>query len=112
MQLIKGTEIEGQEVTYQLPNGGTITHEYHAPVVPVLADEIAQKIIEIKAQAAARIVATGWQVERAKERDLLNSTNTLLTVLTAREAIRAAGNAAEANVSTLITVDAVHAFVW
>jgi len=32
MKLIKGKEIEGQQVTYQLPNGGTATLEYHAPI--------------------------------------------------------------------------------
>ena len=32
MKLIKGKEIEGKQVTYQLANGGTTTYEYHAPI--------------------------------------------------------------------------------
>jgi len=112
MRLIKGKEIEGKMVTYELPNGGTIEHEYHVPVIPLLTDMQSAKVAQIKAEAAQRIRALDWKVERAKERDALNTSNTLESVLLEREAIRVASNEAEKAVNALATTNEVEKFTW
>ena len=74
----------------------------------------AARIELIKQEAADRIAATGWRLDRARERAALGEENpeTEADVLAEREAIRQASNAAESAVLALATVEEVAAFSW
>lgn len=75
-----------------------------------LARAKAQRIAEIKRQAAANITAMQWRIERAQERDRLGMPGeTLVQVLLEREAIRRASNRAQAEVEAAQDVAAVEA---
>ena len=84
------------------------------PVPPSLDEVKADKISEIKAEAERRITALDWRLQRAQEREQLGEAGfeTVADVLTLREQIRQASNAAEAAVATLLTVEEVVAFSW
>ena len=69
-------------------------------------------VIRIKQEAAERIAATDWKVERAKERDALNGTATLQEVYAKRELIRGLSDEAESAVAGLRTLESVAAFSW
>jgi hypothetical protein len=69
-------------------------------------------VIRIKQEAAERIAATDWKVERAKERDALNSTTTLNDVYVERELIRGLSDEAEQAVGLLKTSKEVTTFTW
>ena len=78
-------------------------------------DEVkAAKVVEIKAEAERRITALDWRLQRAQEREQLGEVGfeTVTDVLTLREQIRQASNAAELPISTLTDVGAVLAFTW
>ena len=82
---------------------------------PITLDEAkAAKVVEIKAEAERRITALDWRLQRAQERELLGETGfeTVTDVLTMREQIRQASNAAERAVATLVSVEDVLAFTW
>ena len=82
---------------------------------PITLDEAkAAKVVEIKAEAARRITALDWRLQRAQEREQLGKTGveTVADVLALREQIRQVSNAAELAVSTLTEVSAVQAFTW
>ena len=72
------------------------------------------RIVLIKSEAADRIAATDWRLERARERAALGEENqeTEADVLAEREAIRQASNAAESAVMSLSSVEDVTAFSW
>jgi len=68
------------------------------------------RIPQIKAKAAEKIMALDWQLERAKEQDQLeNTTSRVLEVLQARQAIRDANNALEAEILACETREAIDA---
>ena len=69
-------------------------------------------VIKIKTEAAERIAATDWKVERAKERDALNGTTTLQDIYADRELIRGLSDEAEVAVLLLDTMEKVAAFSW
>lgn len=69
-------------------------------------------VIQVKIEASERIAKLDWKVERAKERDALNSTMTVKDVFAARETIRAASDAAELAISSLTTPEEIRAFTW
>ena len=69
-------------------------------------------IFLIKTEAADRIAATDWKVERAKERDALNGTNTLQEIYADRELIRGLSDEAEVAVLLLETLEEVTEFSW
>jgi hypothetical protein len=69
-------------------------------------------VIRIKKEAAVRIAATDWKVERAKERDALKGTNTLQDIYAERELIRGLSDEAEVAVLLLETLKEVFAFFW
>ena len=82
---------------------------------PITLDEAkAAKVVEIKAEAERRITALDWRLQRAQERELLGETGleTVADVLTLREQIRQASNAAELAVLSLGSVSDVQAFSW
>ena len=82
---------------------------------PITLDEAkAAKVVEIKAEAERRITALDWRLQRAQEREQLGETGveTVADVLSLREQIRQASNAAEAAVATLTTTHEVQAFTW
>lgn len=85
-----------------------------SPEQPTLDEAKAAKVVEIKAEAERRITALDWRLQRAQERELLGETGfeTVADVLTLREQIRQASNAAELAISTLTDVGAVLAFTW
>lgn len=85
-----------------------------AQPAPSLDEAKATKVVEIKAEAERRITALDWRFQRAQEREQLSETGveTVADVLTLREQIRQASNAAELAVSTLTDVGAVLAFTW
>ena len=66
----------------------------------------------VKGEAAQRIAALDWKVERARERDALNGTTTLQDVYTERELIRMASNEAEAAIAKLASPEEILAFSW
>ena len=74
----------------------------------------AARIELIKQEAADRIAATDWRLERARERAALGEQNqeTEADVLAEREQIRQASNAAEAAVIALTMVEQVKTFSW
>lgn len=74
----------------------------------------AARIELIKQEAADRIAATDWRLERARERAALVEQNpeTEADVLAEREQIRQASNAAEAAVIALTMVEQVKTFSW
>lgn len=74
----------------------------------------AARIELIKQEAADRIAATDWRLERARERAALveQSPETEADVLAEREQIRQASNAAEAAVIALTMVEQVKTFSW
>lgn len=68
------------------------------------------RIPQIKSKAAEKIMALDWQLERAKEQDQLeNTTSKTLEVLQARQAIRDANNALEAEILACKTREEVDA---
>ena len=82
---------------------------------PITLDEAkAAKVVEIKAEAGRRITALDWRLQRATEEELLGivGTETKQAVLLARQAIREASTAAEADMLKLTTVEAVVNFSW
>ena len=123
--------IDGSESGYELPAGTTnnTSHRYRrvndawVDIFPDVADaDVVQAydalsaswsltalketmVIDIKAEAGRQIEATAWKIERATEVDAADGTNTLATVYAERAAIRAASNAAEAEVNALTTDD-------
>ena len=85
-----------------------------SPERPTFDEAQAAKIVEIKAEAERRITALDWRLQRAQEREQLGKAGleTVTDVLTMREQIRQASNAAELAISTLTDVGAVQAFTW
>ena len=85
-----------------------------SPEQPTLDEAKAAKVVEIKAEAERRITALDWRLQRAQERELLGETGfeTVADVLSLREQIRQASNAAEAAVAQLTDVAGVTAFYW
>ncbi len=82
---------------------------------PLSLDEAkARKISEIKFEAGRRITALDWRLQRATEEELLGivGSETKQAVLLARQAIREASTAAEADMMKLTTVEAVVNFSW
>ena len=82
---------------------------------PINLDEAkAAKVVEIKAEAERRITALDWRLQRATEEELLGivGSETKQAVLLARQAIREASTAAEADMMKLTTVEAVVNFSW
>ena len=76
-------------------------------------EEVRQALVHrIKTEAAVRIAATDWKVERARERDTLNGTTTLQDVYAEREMIRVTSDEAEAAVSGLETMEEIISFSW
>jgi hypothetical protein len=79
-----------------------------------LAYERVGRIRRIKEEAAERITAIDWKIQRANERIALGITGAqaeLTAVYQSREDIRTASTTAEAAV-LLATVEDVKAFVW
>ena len=74
----------------------------------------AAKVVEIKAEAERRITALDWRLQRAQEREQLGEVGfeTVADVLSLREQIRQASNAAELAVATLSSAEDVQAFSW
>ncbi|HDT6076098.1 TPA: hypothetical protein QHC28_000653 [Aeromonas veronii bv. veronii] len=81
---------------------------------PALEVAVAAKIAEIKLEAERRITALDWRLQRAQEREQLGETGfeAVADVLSLREQIRQASNAAELAVATLVSVEDVLAFTW
>ncbi len=76
-------------------------------------EEARQALIsQIKTEAAERIAATDWKVERARERDALNGTTILQDVYAERELIRVASDEAETAVAGLERLEEISAFTW
>ena len=69
-------------------------------------------IVRIKQEAAARIAATDWKVERAKERDALNGTTSLQEIYSERELIRGLSDEAEVAALLLEKLESVAEFSW
>ena len=69
-------------------------------------------VIQVKTEAGERIANLNWKVDRARERDALNGTDTLQVVYAEREAIRTASNEAEAAIAELTSFDEIRAFTW
>ena len=69
-------------------------------------------VIQVKTEAGQRIANLNWKVDRARERDALNGTDTLQVVYAEREAIRTASNEAEAAIAELASFDEIRAFTW
>lgn len=99
---------------------------YEPPRIgPTIEERKTQGVQEIKREAAERITALDWKVQRANDRisaaDLAGDTGAaaleqaeadLLDVLEAREAIREASNEAEAKLLLLETDEEIDAFEW
>ena len=85
-----------------------------SPEQPTMDEAQAPKIAEIKAEAERRITSLDWRLQRAQEREQLGEVGveTVADVLTLREQIRQASNAAERAVSSLESVSDVLAFTW
>jgi hypothetical protein len=69
-------------------------------------------VLKIKTEAAERIAATNWKVERAKELDALNGTNTLQDIYAERELIRVLSDKAEQAVASLESFEKLNIFTW
>ena len=69
-------------------------------------------VIQVKTEAGQRIANLNWKVDRARERDALNGTDTLQGVYAEREAIRTASNEAETAIAELASFDEIRAFTW
>ena len=94
---------------------GHASGEWQEPATPdALTTAKKVRIDEIKAEAAERIAATDWRLERARERASagLDNSETEADVLAEREAIRQASNVAESAVMALSSVEEVTAFSW
>lgn len=74
---------------------------------------ITQKQAQIKTEVTEKLAETNWRLERAQERDALGvAGESVADVLAAREAIRRAGNRAEAEVAELGSVEAINNYRW
>ena len=69
-------------------------------------------VIQVKTEAGQRIANLNWKVDRARERDALNGTDTLQVVYAEREGIRTASNEAETAIAELASFDEIRAFTW
>ena len=85
-----------------------------SPEQPTLDEAKAAKVVEIKAEAERRITALDWRLQRAQEREQLGETGveTVADVLSLREQIRQASNAAELAALSLESVSDVLGFSW
>lgn len=76
----------------------------------------AARIARIKAEAEELIVATDWQLQRARERAQLNPVESEMTalydVLMRRERIRQSSSTAEAFVGTMLNAEKIAAYEW
>jgi hypothetical protein len=68
-------------------------------------------IFLIKTEAADRIAATDWKVERAKERDALNGVNNVHYIYADRELIQVASDEAETAVAGLESLEEITSFI-
>ena len=64
-----------------------------------------ETVSKIKMITRGKIEALAWKIERATEQDAINGTNTILDVYAEREALRVAGNAAEASILAATTIE-------
>jgi len=69
-------------------------------------------VIQVKMEAGQRIANLNWKVDRARERDALNGTDSLQEVYAEREAIRTESNEAETAIAELASFDEIRAFTW
>jgi len=69
-------------------------------------------VIQVKTEAGQRIANLNWKVDRARERDALNGTDSLQEVYAEREAIRTESNEAETAIAELASFDEIRAFTW
>ena len=69
-------------------------------------------VIQVKMEAGQRIANLNWKVDRARERDALNGTDSLQVVYAEREAIRTESNEAETAIAELASFDEIRAFTW
>ena len=69
-------------------------------------------VIQVKTEAGQRIANLNWKVDRARERDALNGTDSLQVVYAEREAIRTASSEAETAIAELASFDEIRAFTW
>jgi len=69
-------------------------------------------VIQVKMEAGQRIANLNWKVDRARERDALNGTDSLQVVYAEREAIRTASSEAETAIAELASFDEIRAFTW
>jgi hypothetical protein len=69
-------------------------------------------VIRTKQEAAERIADTDWKVERTKERDALNSTNTVQDIYAERELIRGLSDEVEKAVTAMKGMEDISGFSW
>ena len=69
-------------------------------------------VTSVKIEAGDRINGLNWKVDRAKERDALNGTETVKDVYAEREAIRTASDEAETAIGKLETLEEIATFTW
>jgi hypothetical protein len=94
-----GKSLSEQVATYNSAKEEASFQEYKQSKIPLL-----------KSKAAEKISALDWRLERAKEQDqLAGSTSKVLEVLQARQAIRDANNALEAEILACETREEVDA---
>lgn len=96
--IVERTGEEGIGWIYNPDNSST---PFSAPAVEVPAgfNQAAFKEhlkMNVKQEAASRIEALAWKIEKATEQDALNGTTTINAVYAAREAIRVKSNEIEA----------------
>lgn len=91
-------------------SNGVLTHD----IAMALDRAKAERIARIKTEAAERIEAIAWKLERVKEREAAGWAvlGDVDVVLAEREAVRRSSNAAEQDVMALTDIDAVRAFTW
>ena len=79
-----------------------------------LAEAKAERIARIKTEAAERISATDWRLERARERETAGwgTLADVDAVLVERESIRQCSDQAEQIVMSLDDIEAVRTFEW
>ena len=94
-------ENTGDETIGWIYNPDNSSTPFSAPAVEVPAgfNQAAFKEhlkMNVKQEAASRIEALAWKIEKATEQDALNGTTTINAVYAAREAIRVKSNEIEA----------------
>lgn len=112
--LVAGTPVPAEVSEEQLADYIVVDGEFIQNLELAVARAKSLRVSVIKSEAATRIAATDWKLERAKERESAGwaTLGEVDDVLTEREAIRRSSNEAEVALLALTELPDIQGFTW